>query len=135
MTDTLELRRAVAGLLGFATAEEQALLGAAAFRPDPDGGSPDTWAAVPLVAHNNQFKHQQAERICCVLSGQVPPAYGEIDHSSAEVYQGYLAQRADAVLTACRSVSAQLTDGIWTLPDEDLLEPAPRPPPHPPTSG
>jgi len=123
-TDTLALRRAVAGLLSFAAAEEQALLAAEAFRPGSGGGSPDNWAAVPLVAHNNQFKTQQAERIGCVLSGRVPPAYGEIDHASAEVYQGYLAQPADAVLAACRRVSAQLMDGTWTVPDEDLLDPA-----------
>ena len=91
------------------------------------GDGPDRWAAVPLVAHNNQFKDQQAERVRCVLSGWVPPAYGEIDHSSAEVYQGYLAQRPDAVLAGCRRVTAQLTDGIWTVADEDLHDPARHP--------
>lgn len=127
MTDTVALRRALTGLLGFAATEEQALLGAAAFRADSGEGSPDSWAAVPLVAHNNQFKHQQDERIRCVLGGRVPAAYGEIDHSSAQVYQGYLAQRPDAVLAECRQVTAQLIDGIWTLPDEDLLDPARHP--------
>jgi hypothetical protein len=68
MTDTTAVRRAVAGLLSFAAAEEQALLAADAFRPGSDGGSPDNWAAVPLVAHNDQFKTQQAERLGCVLS-------------------------------------------------------------------
>lgn len=134
-TDTLALRRAVAGLLSFAAAEEQALLAAHAFRPGSGGGSPGNWAAVPLVAHNNHFKAQQAERLGCVLGGRVPPAYGEIDHASAEVYQGYLAQPADAVLAACRQVSAQLIDGTWTVPDEDLLGPAPHPPPRSPGAG
>lgn len=47
---SVELRRAVAGLLSFAAAEEQALLAADAFRPGSGWGSPDNWAAVPLVA-------------------------------------------------------------------------------------
>jgi hypothetical protein len=29
------------------------------------------------LAHNNQFKTQQAERVGCALSGRVPPAFGE----------------------------------------------------------
>jgi len=122
VTGTIQLRTALAGLLSFAAAEEQALL-AAAFRPGSDGGSPDNWAAVPLVAHNNEFKSQQAERIRCVLSGQVPPAYGETDHASAEVYQGYRAQSPADVLAGSRQVSAELVDGSWALPDGDLLDP------------
>jgi hypothetical protein len=111
-------------LLSFAAAEEQALLAADGFGPGSGGGSPDRWAAVPLVAHNNQFKDQQAERIRCLLEHRVPPVYGEIDHSSEQVYQGYRSQPRDAVLAACREISARLIDGIWVLPDEDLLDPA-----------
>ena len=121
---TADLRRAVTGLLSFAAAEEQALLAADAFGPGSGGGSPDRWAAVPLVAHNNQFKSQQAERIGCLLDRRVPPAYGEIDHTSEQVYQGYLAQPRDAVLAACREISARLIDGTWALGDDDLLDPA-----------
>ena len=121
---TAGLRRAVTGLLSFAAAEEQALLAADAFGPGSGGGSPDRWAAVPLVAHNNQFKSQQAERIGCLLDRRVPPAYGEIDHTSEQVYQGYLAQPPDAVLAACRETSARLIDGTWALGDDDLLDPA-----------
>jgi hypothetical protein len=75
MTGTAELRTALADLLSFAAAEEQALLAATAFRLDYDRGSPDRWAAVPAVAHNNQFKGQQAERLGCVLSRRVPSAH------------------------------------------------------------
>jgi hypothetical protein len=121
---TADLRRAVTGLLSFAAAEEQALLAADAFGPGSVGGSPDRWAAVPLVAHNNQFKSQQAERIGCLLDRRVPPAYGEIDHTSEQIYQGYLAQPRDAVLAACREISARLIDGTWALGDDDLLDPA-----------
>ena len=127
MNDTVPLRSSLAGLLSFAAAEEQILLATAARSPDYDQGSPDRWAAVPVVAHNNQFKSQQAERIRSLLAGQVPAAYGEIDHSSAEVYQGYSAQPPDAVLAECRRVSAELVDGTWALPDDDLLDPARHP--------
>ena len=121
---TADLRRAVTGLLSFAAAEEQALLAAEGLRPGSGGGGPDNWAAVPLVAHNNQFKTQQAERIRCLLAGQRPPVYGEIDHSSAEVYRGYCARSRAEVLADSRRVSAELADGTWALPEEDLLDPA-----------
>jgi len=121
---TADLRRAVTGLLSFAAAEEQELLAADGFGPGSGGGSPGCWDAVPLVAHNNQFKDQQAERIRCLLEHRVPPAYGEIDHASEQVYQGYRAQPRNAVLAASREISARLIDGTWVLPDEDLLDPA-----------
>lgn len=121
---TADLRRAVTGLLSFAAAEEQELLAADGFGPGSGGGSPGRWDAVPLVAHNNQFKDQQAERIRCLLEHRVPPAYGEIDHASEQVYQEYRAQPRNAVLAASREISARLIDGIWVLPDEDLLDPA-----------
>jgi hypothetical protein len=125
---TLSLRRAVTGLLSFAAAEEQALLAAAGFaEPGEDPGGPDHWAAVPLVAHNNQFKDQQAERLRAVLAGQVPPAFGEIDHASAEVYAGYRAQPFAQVLRECRLVTAELIDRTWALPEEDLLDPGRHP--------
>ena len=124
MNDTRPLRAAVAGLLSFAAAEEQALLAAT---PAGEGGSPDNWAAAPLVAHNNQFKTEQAERIRALRSGQVPPAFAEVDHASAEVYRGYCAVAAGDVLRECRLVSAELIDGTWALDDEDLLDPARNP--------
>ena len=116
----------MAGLPTLAAAEEQALLAAAA-APDDDRGSPDSWAAAPVVAHNNQFKSQQAERIRLSGPGQVPPVYGEVDHSSAEVYQGYQRAAAGRRPGRCRWVSAELIDGTWALPDEDLLDPARHP--------
>jgi hypothetical protein len=50
--------------------------GTTAFRPEYDRGSPDKWAAVPLVAHHSQFKARQAERIRAIAPGQVPRRYG-----------------------------------------------------------
>jgi len=131
---TAKLRTAVTGLLSLACVEEQALLAAAvagpgsgAARPDYRGGSPDSWAAVPLVAHNNEFKSQQAERIVALRSGRVPPAFGEVDHASPELYRRYSAQSADEVMVGCRRVTTELIDGTWALPDEDLLDPARHP--------
>ena len=124
MGDTRPLRAAVAGLLSFAAAEEQALLLAT---PGSEEGSPDRWAAAPLVAHNNQFKIQQSERLSALRSGHIPPAFAEVDHSSAEVYRGYCTAAAGSVLRECRRVSAELIDATWALPDEDLLDPARHP--------
>lgn len=112
MSDTRPLRAAISGLLSFAAAEEQTLLAALA---DGEGGSPDRWAAVPLVAHNNQFKDQQAERIVGLRSGRVPPTFTEVDHSSAEVYLGYCAKPRGEVLLESRRVSEELIDGTWAL--------------------
>jgi hypothetical protein len=80
---TSELRSVMTGLLSLACVEEQALLAARASGQDSadpgyHGGSPETWTAVPLVAHNNEFKSQQAERIVAIRSGRVPPAFGEV---------------------------------------------------------
>ena len=124
MTDTRPLRAAVAGLLSFAAAEEQALLLAT---PSGEAGSLDRWAAAPLVAHDNQFKIQQAERLSALRSGHIPPAFAQVDHSSFEVYQGYCAAASGDVLRECRRVSAELIDGTWALADEDLLDPARHP--------
>jgi hypothetical protein len=124
VNDTRPLREAVAGLLSFAAFEEQALLFSSV---DGEEGSPDRWAAAPLVAHNNQFKTQQAERLSALRSGLVPPAFGEVDHSSVDVYRGYCAVSSGDVLRECRRVSMGLIDGLWALPDEDLLDPARHP--------
>ena len=125
--DTMALRSALAGLLSLAAAEEQTLLAETAFRTDGDPGRADNWAAVPLVAHNNEFKGQQAERLVALAAGQVPATYGETDHSSAEVYRGYRAQPAAAVMSECRRVSSDLIDRTWSLSDDDLLDPARHP--------
>jgi hypothetical protein len=125
--DTAALRGALAGLLSFAAAEELILLAETAFQAGSDRGSPDRWAAVPLVAHNNQFKGQQAERLVAIQAGQVPASYGEVDHSSASVYRGYSAQASADVRAECRRVSDDLIDRTWALTHEDLLDPARHP--------
>jgi hypothetical protein len=125
--DTAALRGALAGLLSFAAAEELTLLAETAFRADHDEGSPDNWAATPLVAHNNQFKGQQAERLAAIQAGRGPATYGEVDHSSEEVYRAYRGQSRASVRAECRRVSADLIDRTWALTDEDLLDPARHP--------
>jgi hypothetical protein len=119
------IRGCVIGLIGFAAAEEQMLLAAAG--AGDDRGSPQRWAAVPLVAHNNEFRQQQVRRLAAIRDGQAPPAFAEIDHSSADVYRGYRAQAAADVAEASRQSAAALTAGLAGAGDEDLLDPSRHP--------
>jgi hypothetical protein len=121
--DTSHLRAVIAGLLGFAAAEEEMLLIAGA-EEAAEPGAPDRWAAVPLLAHTTEFKSQQAERIRALRSGHTPPAFGEIDHSSAAVYAAYSSQPAERVIEDSRVTTAALHDGVRELADEDLLDPS-----------
>jgi hypothetical protein len=57
----------------------------------------------------------------------VPPAFGDIDHGSAEVYQRCAAQPAAAVAAASRQATAGLLDGLAAVTDEDLTDPARHP--------
>lgn len=117
-------RAAVAGLIGFAAAEEEMLVfgGTAG-----SAGTAQAWGAVPLLAHIAEFKAQQCERIRAVLAGQVPPAFGEIDHTSAAVYSACAARAAEDVLADLRLATAGLLDGMRALPDPDLLDPSRHP--------
>jgi hypothetical protein len=125
-TESAHLRVVITGLLGFAAAEEEMLLTAAAASGE-DAGDARRWAAVPTVAHNSEFKAQQAERIAAALSGRVPPAFGEIDHGSAAGYAAYAGRGAGDVVSESRQVTAALLDGVRALADEDLLDPARHP--------
>jgi hypothetical protein len=82
---------------------------------------------VPTIAHNAEFKAQQAERIAAVLAGRVPPAFGEIDHTSADVYGRYAAGPAAVVAGESRRVTASLIDGVRALADDDLDDPSRHP--------
>jgi len=117
------LRAVVTGLIAFAAAEEELLLASAA--PDiAEAGDERRWAAVPTIAHNTEFKAQQAERITSVLAGCAPPAFGEIDHRSPAVYGRYAARTAVAVAGETRQVTASLLDGVVALGDDDLVDPS-----------
>jgi tetratricopeptide (TPR) repeat protein len=124
MTGTTHLRTVITGLLGFAAMEEQVLLTTALRESTAEAGNERRWAGVPTVAHNTEFKAQQAERLAAVLGGREPPSFGDIDHGSAQVYAAYAARPADSVVAESRLVTASLLDGVRALADEDLLDPA-----------
>ncbi len=124
MTSGQELRSAIIGLLGFAAAEEQMLLAAA---PAAEPGGPECWAALPVIAHNTEFKRQQVQRLQAVRLGQVPPEVAEIDHASAQTYRGYAAQPADEVAEDSSRVTGELVDGLNSVGDDDLRDPSRHP--------
>jgi hypothetical protein len=126
MTSTLALRTAIIGLLGCTAVEEELLL-AAIPRAEAAQGSPDCWAAAPLIAHNTEFKRQQVQRLDAIRLGQTPPAFAEIDHRSGDVYRRYRQQGADQVAQASRDTTAALIDGLSATSDEDLLDPSRNP--------
>ena len=134
MSETAHLRAVITGLLGFAASEEEMLLagadaasGAAGAGDIAEAGDERVWAAVPTVAHNTEFKSQQAQRLTAVLAGSTPPLFGDIDHTSAAVYRAYAARPALAVTAGSRRVTAGLLDGVRALSDADLLDPGRHP--------
>jgi hypothetical protein len=129
MDDARALRTVITGLLGFAAAEEEMLLTASAAieTGDGDAGGPHRWAAVPLLAHNTEFKFQQSERVRAILSGQTPPEFGDIDHASPDVYAAYASRAFDDVVADTRGTATSLLDGVRALSDEDLLDPSRHP--------
>ncbi len=124
MTGAQELRSAITGLVGFAAAEEQMLLAAA---PAAEPGDPRCWAALPLIAHNTEFKLQQVRRLQAVRLGQVPPEFAEVDHASAETYRGYEAPSAGEVAEASSRVAGELVDALNVVTDDDLRDPSRHP--------
>jgi tetratricopeptide (TPR) repeat protein len=121
---TPDLRAAVAGLLGFAATQEQVLLAACSLA---ETGSPANWAAAPLIAHNNEFKRQQVERLESISRGQEPPEFSEIDHGSPDVYRRYAGEPAMAAADASWQVTGALMCAMAAITDDDLLDPARNP--------
>jgi hypothetical protein len=119
MTGTTELRAAITGLIGLAAAEEEMLLASA---PNGEDGSPDRWAAAPLVAHNTEFRQQQVVRLHAVLRGGTPPDFAETDHRSPEAYRRYCADTQAEVTAASRQSASELIDGLAAVSDEDLSD-------------
>jgi hypothetical protein len=124
MTDDPQRRSAIVGLIGFAAAKEQTLLAAV---PAGEQGSPRRWAALPLVAHNTEFKQQQVQRLRAILTGQVPPDFADVDHASAAVYRAYAGQAAAGVAAASHRVAGELIDGVTQVSAADLHDPARNP--------
>jgi hypothetical protein len=117
-------RAAVAGLIGLAATAEQVLLATAV---PADSGSPQLWAALPVVAHNTEFRRQQVQRLRAVRSGQAPPEFAEVDHRSAELYAELSAQPADVVARDSWRVAGELVEEMRLVSSQDLLEPARNP--------
>ena len=124
MTATMELRTAIIGLVAFAAAEEQMLLAASS---PGESGDATRWAALPLIAHNAEFRRQQAERLAAIREGQTPVEYPEIDHASAPVYERYQALPADRVAVEARASASDLVSNLSLISDEDLRDPARNP--------
>jgi hypothetical protein len=119
MTTTAQLRAVITGLIGLAATEEEMLLASA---PGEEQGSPDCWAALPVVAHNAEFRQQQVIRLQATGRGQTPPEFAEIDHRSPQTYQRYCAVTAsDVLMSATKSVS-ELIDRLRAVSDEDLTD-------------
>src|SRR5258706_14718005 len=97
------------GLVGFAATEEQVLIAAS---PPDEPGSPQNWAALPVVAHNTEFKAQQVQRLLAIRLSRVPQDFGEVNHASSEVYLGYAAQAPDRVAAESIRVTGDLIEGV-----------------------
>jgi hypothetical protein len=66
-----------------------------------------------------------------IRSGQVPPAFGQVDHRSAELYQRYGRQPAEAARTLAEAIEASpdLRARAGGDPDLAVLREAGRPGP------
>ena len=124
MTRRGDLRSVIIGLVGFAAAEEQILLATS----DPaEPGDPDKWAALPLIAHNTEFKRQQVHRLEAITLGRTPADFAEVDHQSAEVYLGYAAEPPDQVAADSGLVASELIKYLALISDADLTDPTRHP--------
>lgn len=124
MTTTSQLKGAIIALVSLASAEEQMLLGSS---PVAEPGSVNCWAALPLVAHNTEFKRQQVERLRAVALGVTPAEFAEVDHSSAELYRSYATQPQQVVAQDSLRVAGELVDGVRSVSAENLTDPSRNP--------
>jgi hypothetical protein len=121
---TASLRRAITGLIGLAATEEQRLTATA----DPaEPGSAQRWGALPVVAHNTEFRQQQVTRLKAARAGETPPEFAEADHASAALYAELSARSASAVAAASWTSAGDLLTELMQARDEDLLDPARNP--------
>jgi len=118
------VRRAIAGLIGLAAAEEQRL---AATAGPAEPGSPHCWAALPVIAHNTTFRQQQVTRLRAVRADATPPEFADVDHESAELYAELSVKPADVVAAAAWTSAGDLLAELMQAHDEDLLDPARNP--------
>ena len=124
MTSAAALRAVVTGLVGFAAVQEQ-LLAAGAQQAEP--GDASCWAALPLIAHNTEFRRQQVQRLRAVRNGHAPPEFAAADHRSAGLYAELSGQPADSVARDSWRVSGELLEEVRSAAAEDLLDPSRHP--------
>jgi hypothetical protein len=118
-----ELRTSLVGLIGLAAVEDELLLTVARLADAREEGSPDSWAAIPLVAHNTEFKRQQVIRLRAIRAGKTPPTFANFDHRSPEVYERYARKATGQVVNEHRRVTHALVDEIVRVSDGDLCDP------------
>jgi len=124
VTGADRLRAAVTGLIGLAATAEQELLA----EPEQQAsGSAQHWAALPVIAHNTEFRRQQVQRLRAIRTGLAPPEFAEVDHASATLYAELAAQPADAVARDSWRVAGELTEEMRLISHADLTEPARNP--------
>jgi hypothetical protein len=124
MTGTRQLRAAIAGLVGLAATEEQRLL---AITPAAEEGTPGCWAALPVVAHNTEFRGQQVQRLRAIRRGAAPPEFGEADHQSAEIYAELAGRPGAAVAQDGWHVAGELLVELQSVSNADLTDPTRNP--------
>jgi hypothetical protein len=121
---TGQIRSAITGLIGLAATEEQRL----AVTTEPaEAGSPECWAALPVIAHNTAFRRQQVTRLRAIRAGQTPAEFDEVDHESPTLYAELAAQQADAVAAESWVSAGDLVAELRCAEDEDLLDPSRNP--------
>jgi len=126
MTKVYRLRTVVIGLIAFSASEEEMLLTAFA-RSRAQEGTPQCWAAKPLVAHNAEFRQQLVQRFDAVRRGETPPHFAGVDHDSAQLYGRYSALSGEAVARACRETALALIDAVSAASERDLTDPSANP--------
>jgi len=119
MIDIAQLKGAIVGLIGFAATEEQILLATCQAR---ETGSPQMWAARPVVAHNTEFKSQQVHRLQAIRANQIPDDFAEVDHSDPTVYRRYAALELSRAGADSTRVAGELIAGLAACADEDLVD-------------
>lgn len=118
------LRAAVTGLIGLAATADQVLLADRELVTRSASGNAERWAAVPVIAHNTEFRRQQVQRLRAIRCGQMPPEFPEVDHRSAALYAELAGQPADAVGRDSWRVAGDLAEEMRLVCHEDLVEPA-----------
>jgi hypothetical protein len=122
-----QLRRSLVGLISFAAVEDALLLTDARNAGTQEDGSADSWAAIPLVAHNTEFKRQQVIRLRAIRAGKTPQSFADVDHRSIATYERYARKTIGHVVNEQRRVTQALVEEIVQVSDDDLTEPARNP--------